>query len=146
MKLEWFGPSGSLKDRIYLHMFEQSERRGDLKPGTTVLECSTGNAGTACAFIAAVKGYDCVVVMPSGMSEERKRLMRAYGAELVFTPGGESDVDLSLMKLQEIRDAAPDQFWVPAQFDISWYELYTSLPYGLYGLLPWCLALFLLQL
>src|SRR5437016_4048033 len=90
-KLEWYGPSGSLKDRIYLHMFEMAERRGELKPGMRVLECSTGNAGTACAFVAAVKGYSCTVVMPAGMSEERKKLMRAYGADLVFTPGGESD-------------------------------------------------------
>jgi len=117
MKLEWYGPSGSLKDRIYLHMFEEAERTGMLKSGTTVLECSTGNAGAACACIAAVKGYKCVVVMPSGMSEERKRLMKAYGAELVFTPGGESDVDLSLQKLQEIYNTDPNQFWVPGQFD-----------------------------
>ena len=117
MKLEWYGPSGSLKDRIYLHMFEEAEKSGDLKPGQTVLECSTGNAGSACACIAAVKGYRCVVVMPSGMSEERKRLMQAYGAELIFTPGGESDVDLSLTKLQEIYASDPERYWVPAQFD-----------------------------
>jgi cysteine synthase A len=117
VKLEWYGPSGSLKDRIYLHMFEQAERRGDLKPGMSVLECSTGNAGTACAFVAAVKGYRCTVVMPEGMSDERKKLMRAYGAELVFTPGGESDVDLSLAKLQEIRASDPGRYWVPGQFD-----------------------------
>ncbi|OLD93396.1 MAG: hypothetical protein AUG80_20825 [Candidatus Rokubacteria bacterium 13_1_20CM_4_68_9] len=96
LKLEWYGPSGSLKDRIYLHMFERAEARGDLKPGMRVLECSTGNAGIACAFIAAVKGYRCTIVMPAGMSDERKKIMRAYGADLVFTPGGESDVDLSL--------------------------------------------------
>src|SRR5262245_66454246 len=57
LKLEWYGPSGSLKDRIYSHMFEQAEARGALKPGMRVLECSTGNAGIACAFVAAVKGY-----------------------------------------------------------------------------------------
>src|SRR5207245_9519247 len=67
---EWYGPSGSLKDRIYLHMFERAEARGDLKPGMRVLECSTGNAGNACAFIAAVKGYRCTIVMPAGMSDE----------------------------------------------------------------------------
>ena len=116
-KLEWYGPSGSLKDRIYLHMFEQAEQRGELKPGMTVLECSTGNAGTACAFLAAVKGYRCIVVMPVGMSEERKKLMQAYGAELVFTPGGESDVDLSLQKLRELRAADPARYWVPGQFE-----------------------------
>ena len=101
LKIEWFGPSGSLKDRIYLWMFERAEVRGDLKPGMRVLECSTGNAGIACAFVAAVKGYRCTIVMPEGMSEERKKIMRAYGADLVFTPGGESDVDLSLQRLHE---------------------------------------------
>ena len=116
LKLEWYGPSGSLKDRIYLHMFERAEARGDLKPGMRVLECSTGNAGIACAFIAAVKGYRCTIVMPEGMSDERKKIMRAYGADLVFTPGGESDVDLSLKRLDEIRGGDPTGYWVPGQF------------------------------
>jgi len=117
LKLEWFSPSGSLKDRIYLRMFDEAERRGELRPGMTVLECSTGNAGTACACIAAVKGYPCVIGMPRGMSNETMKLMRAYGAELVFTPGGESDVDLSLVRLEEIRSGDPDRYWVPGQFD-----------------------------
>jgi cysteine synthase len=117
VKIEWYGPSGSLKDRIYKHMFDRAEQRGELKPGMTVLECSTGNAGTACSFMAAVRGYPCIVVMPEGMSDERKKLMRAYGTELVFTPGGESDVDLSLQKLEEIRAADPGRYWVPGQFD-----------------------------
>ena len=117
VKVEWYGATGSLKDRIYLHMFERAEARGDLKPGMQVLECSTGNAGIACAWVSAVKGYPCTIVMPEGMSEERKKIMRAYGAELVFTPGGESDVDLSLERLGQIRDAAPGRYWVPGQFD-----------------------------
>jgi len=117
VKLEYYSPSGSLKDRIYRAMIEEAEKRGELRPGMTLLECSTGNAGIACAFIAAVKGYRCVIVMPEGMSEERKKMDRAYGAELVFTPGGESDVDLALRKLQEIRESAPEKYWVPAQFD-----------------------------
>jgi cysteine synthase len=117
IKLEWYGASGSLKDRIYLHMFERAESRGELKAGMRVLECSTGNAGIACAFVAAVKGYSCTIVMPQGMSDERKKIMRAYGAQLVFTPGGESDVDLSLKRLQEIRNADPTGYWVPGQFD-----------------------------
>ncbi|RMD92225.1 MAG: pyridoxal-phosphate dependent enzyme, partial [Calditrichaeota bacterium] len=116
-KLEWFSPSGSLKDRIYYHMFEQAEKRGELRPGMTVLECSTGNAGIGCAFVAAVKGYKCIIVMPEGMSEERKKLDRAYGAEVIETPGGESDVDLALQKLEDIRAQNPGQYWVPAQFD-----------------------------
>ncbi|HSF05545.1 MAG TPA: PLP-dependent cysteine synthase family protein [Methylomirabilota bacterium] len=116
VKLEWYGPSGSLKDRIYLHMFERAEARGELRPGMRVLECSTGNAGIACAFVAAVKGYACTIVMPEGMSDERKKIMRAYGADLVFTPGGESDVDLALKRLGEIRAGDPAGYWVPGQF------------------------------
>src|SRR2546425_239068 len=117
VKLEWYGATGSLKDRIYLHMFDRAEARGDLRPGMRVLECSTGNAGIACAFVAAVKGYRCTIVMPEGMSEERKKIMRAYGADLVFTPGGESDVDLSLRRLEEIRAGDRTGYWVPGQFD-----------------------------
>jgi len=116
LKLEWYSATGSLKDRIYLHMFEQAETRGDLTPGVRVLECSTGNAGIACAFVAAVKGYPCTIVMPEGMSDERKKIIRAYGATLVFTPGGESDVDLALQRLEEIRAGDPAGYWVPGQF------------------------------
>jgi cysteine synthase A len=116
LKIEWFGPRGSLKDRIYLHMFERAEARGELRPGMQVLECSTGNAGIACAFVSAVKGYSCTIVMPEGMSDERKKIMRAYGATLVFTPGGASDVDLSLARLEAIRTADPRRHWVPGQF------------------------------
>src|ERR1700693_6056437 len=64
VKVEWYGATGSLKDRIYLHMFERAEARRDLKAGMTVLECSTGNAGIACAWVAVVKGYSCTIVMP----------------------------------------------------------------------------------
>jgi len=117
VKVEWYGATGSLKDRIYLHMFERAEARGDLKAGMQVLECSTGNAGIACAWVSAVKGYPCTIVMPEGMSEERKKIMRAYGADLVFTQGGESDVDLSLQRLEEIRAGDHTGYWVPGQFD-----------------------------
>jgi cysteine synthase len=117
VKLEWYGATGSLKDRIYLRMFEQAEQQRALRPGMTVLECSTGNAGIACAWVAAVKGYRCTIVMPEGMSDERKKIMRAYGAHLVFTPGGESDVDLALRHLDELRADHPDRYWVPGQFD-----------------------------
>jgi cysteine synthase A len=98
-------------------MYERAEVRGDLRRGMSVLECSTGNAGIACAWVAAVKGYACTIVMPEGMSDERKKIMRAYGASLVFTAGGESDVDLALARLEEIRGADPDRYWVPGQFD-----------------------------
>ncbi len=117
VKLEYFSPSGSLKDRIYLNMIEKAERRGELKKGMTILECSTGNAGIACSFIAAVKGYPCIIVMPEGMSEERKKMNIAYGTEMIYTPGGESDVDLALARIDEIRRKNPKKYWVPSQFD-----------------------------
>ena len=117
VKIEWFSPTGSLKDRIYYNMISKAEERGELKSGMTVLECSTGNAGIACSFVSTVKGYPCTVVMPEGMSVERKKIMLAYGSELVFTPGGQSDVDLALQKLEEIRSEDPEKYWVPAQFD-----------------------------
>ncbi len=116
-KLEYFSPSGSLKDRIYRRMFREAEARGELKAGMTVLECSTGNAGIACSFVAAALGYACIIVMPEGMSEERKKLDIAYGSRMVYTPGGESDVDLALEKLEEIRAENPERYWVPAQFE-----------------------------
>jgi cysteine synthase A len=83
----------------------------------TILECSTGNAGISCSFVAAAMGFPCIVVMPEGMSEERKKLDIAYGTQMVYTPGGESDVDLALEKLEEIRRADPERYFVPAQFD-----------------------------
>ena len=71
-KVEWYGPTGSVKDRIYALMLSRAEERGDLRPGMTIIECTTGNAGIACSAVAAIKGYPCVIVMPEGMSAERK--------------------------------------------------------------------------
>src|SRR2546427_12782705 len=71
LKLEWYGPTGSLKDRIYLHMFERAEARGELARGMRGLERSTGNAGIACAFVAAVKRYRCALLMPEGVRHDR---------------------------------------------------------------------------
>jgi cysteine synthase len=116
VKVEYFSPTGSLKDRIYRHMVQRAVGRGDLRPGVAILESSTGNAGIACAFMGALLGYPVIVVMPAGMSEERKKLIRAYGAEIVETPGGESDVDLCIDKVQEMKAAEPGRYWEPAQF------------------------------
>jgi len=118
-KLESTNPTGSLKDRIYREMIERAEERGDLRPGMTILECSTGNAGIACSFVGARKGYPVIIVMPGGMSEERKKLIRSYGATIVETPGGESDVDLALEKLTEMKQKDPSRYWEPAQFSNS---------------------------
>ncbi len=115
-KIEYYSPTGSLKDRIYYEMITQAEDGGILKPGMEIIETSTGNAGIACTFVGRLKGYPVTIVMPAGMSEERKKLIRAYGGSIVETPGGESDVDLSLKKAQEIISNDPDKYWQPGQF------------------------------
>jgi len=115
-KCEFFSPSGSLKDRILFHMAESAERNGKLRPGMTIIEGSTGNTGIATAMVAAAKGYRCVIVMPEGMSAERRKAIQAYGTELILTPGGESDVDLVLEKVRELIATDPGRFWEVGQF------------------------------
>lgn len=115
-KLEFLGPSGSVKDRILPYMVAQAEARGDLRPGMTIIEATTGNTGIATSMVAAARGYPCIIVMPEGMSEERKRTIRAYGAELLLTPGGESDVDLAVARVAELKAAAPGRYWEVGQF------------------------------
>lgn len=85
-KLEFFNPSGSVKDRMALYMVLDAERRGLLKPGGTIVEGSSGNTGAALAMIAGVKGYRCIITMPDKMSDEKKNLMKALGAEVIVTP------------------------------------------------------------
>ena len=115
-KLEYMNPTGSLKDRIYYEMISRAIERGDLEPGMEILEASTGNAGIACAFVATLFGYPATIVLPSGMSQERMKLIRAYGARIVNTPGGESDVDLCLRKIEELKRENPGKYWEPGQF------------------------------
>ncbi len=116
-KVEWYGPTGSVKDRIYAAMLTKAEERGDLRPGMTVIECTTGNAGIACSAVAAIKGYACTIVMPEGMSDERKRMIAAYGAELELTPGAGTDIDLALARMREIVDADPGRYFFPGEFE-----------------------------
>jgi cystathionine beta-synthase len=87
-KVEYFNPGGSIKDRVAISMIEEAEKRGDLKPGGTIVEATSGNTGVGLALVGAVKGYKCIFVMPMKMSEEKRALLRAYGARVVLTPMG----------------------------------------------------------
>ena len=116
-KLEFYNPTGSLKDRTYREMILNAIKRGDLKPGMEIIEVSTGNAGISCTFIGTLLGYRVTIVMPDGMSEERKKLIRALGGNIIFTPGGESDVDLSMEKAKEIIRENPGKYWFPNQYE-----------------------------
>ncbi len=87
-KMEYFNPAGSIKDRIALAIIEGAEKRGELKPGGTIVEATSGNTGMGLALVAAVKGYKCIFVLPEKMSTEKRSLLRAYGAKVVITPSG----------------------------------------------------------
>ncbi len=100
-KLESVNPSGSIKDRVALEIIEAAERDGELKPGYTIVEASSGNTGISLSMIAAIKGYSMIIVMPENMSDERKQMMKAFGAELVLTPESGSLRD-AIAKAEEI--------------------------------------------
>lgn len=106
VKLESFNPAGSVKDRTALAMIEAAEREGKLSPGATIVEATSGNTGVGLAFVAAIKGYKAIIVMPETMSIERRRLVAAYGAEVVLTPGVEG-MKGALAKAEEIRLNTP---------------------------------------
>lgn len=114
VKLEAFNPGSSVKDRIALSMIEQAEQDGLLKPGDTIIEPTSGNTGIGLAMIGAAKGYRIVLVMPETMSIERRKLMQAYGAELVLTPGAEA-ISGSITKAKEL--AEEHNYFMPLQFD-----------------------------
>ena len=116
VKVEWFSPTGSLKDRIYYRMITEAIKNQVLKPGMEILETSTGNAGIACSFVGKLLGYPVTIILPDGMSVERTKIMQAYGANLIYTPGAESDVDLCLIKQDEIVKKYPGKYWVPSQY------------------------------
>lgn len=106
VKLESFNPAGSVKDRTALAMIEAAEREGKLSPGATIVEATSGNTGVGLAFVAAIKGYKAIIVMPETMSIERRCLVAAYGAEVVLTPGAEG-MKGALAKAEEIRLNTP---------------------------------------
>jgi cysteine synthase A len=115
VKSERSNPGGSIKDRIGIAMIEDAEQRGALKPGGTIVEPTSGNTGIGLAMAGAVKGYRTILVMPDSMSVERRRLMLAYGAELVLTPRAEG-IKGSIAKAEAIRDSTPGA-WIPQQFE-----------------------------
>jgi cysteine synthase len=115
VKSERANPGGSIKDRIALAMVEAAERDGQLKPGGTIIEPTSGNTGIGLAMVAAVKGYKLVLVMPDSMSMERRRLMLAYGARVELTPR-EKGMKGSIARAQEIAQQTPGA-WVPQQFE-----------------------------
>ncbi len=114
LKLEFFNPGSSVKDRIGLAMIEAAEKKGDLKPGDTIVEPTSGNTGIGLAMVAAAKGYKAKLVMPETMSMERRNLLRAYGAELVLTPGPEG-MGGAIRKATEL--AKENGYFMPQQFE-----------------------------
>jgi cysteine synthase len=116
VKMESFNPAGSVKDRIGVSMIEAGERDGGLLPGMTILEPTSGNTGIALAFVAAAKGYPLILVMPDTMTIERRNLLKAYGAQVVLTPGAEG-MPGALRRANEIMQSAPGKYFMPQQFE-----------------------------
>jgi cysteine synthase len=116
VKLESCNPAGSVKDRIGVSMIEAAEREGRLRPDTVIVEPTSGNTGIALAFVAAAKGYPLILTMPDTMTVERRNLLKAYGAQLVLTPGAEG-MPGAIRKAQEIRASDPGKYFMPQQFE-----------------------------
>jgi cysteine synthase A len=114
-KLEFYNPSSSVKDRIAVAIVDAAEKSGELQPGGTIVEGTSGNTGIALALVGAARGYQVILAMPETMSRERKILLRAYGAELVLTPGGEG-MRGAVEKTKEIAASTPGAIWA-RQFD-----------------------------
>lgn len=115
-KLETYNPTGSVKDRAIWYMVKKAEERGELKQGYKIIEVTSGNTGIALAMISAVRGYKFTAIMPDSMSIERIKMIKAYGAEIILTPGSE-DVGGAVKKYEEIIKNESDSVWLPRQFE-----------------------------
>ena len=115
-KLEFFNPGSSVKDRIAVAMIDAAEKAGKINKNTTIVEPTSGNTGIGLAMVCAARGYKLIITMPETMSRERRMLMRAYGAELVLTPGPEG-MGGAIAKAKELAEANPDSFFIPQQFE-----------------------------
>jgi cysteine synthase A len=116
VKLESFNPAGSVKDRIGVAMIEAAERDGRLRPDTVIVEPTSGNTGIGLAFVAAAKGYPIILTMPETMTLERRSLLKAYGAQLVLTPGADG-MKGAIAKAKEIHASNPGKYFMPGQFE-----------------------------
>ena len=114
-KLEFYSPAHSVKDRIGVSMIDAAEKAGQIKPDTIILEPTSGNTGIALAFVCAARGYKCALVMPETMSKERRMLLRAYGADLILTPGPEG-MPGAIRKAEELA-ASDSRYLIPQQFE-----------------------------
>ena len=115
-KLEFFNPGSSVKDRIAVAMIDAAEKVGKINKNTPIVEPTSGNTGIGLAMVCAARGYKLIITMPETMSRERRMLMRAYGAELVLTPGPEG-MGGAIAKAKELAEANPDSFFIPQQFE-----------------------------
>jgi len=115
VKAEHLNPGGSIKDRVAKHIIEMAEKEGKLKPGMTIIEATSGNTGIGLTLVGVQKGYRVICVMPENMSEERKKIIQAFGGEIIFT-SAQGSLPGSIKKMREINNAKPEKYFVADQF------------------------------
>ena len=110
VKAEYLNPGGSIKDRVAKHIIEMAEKEGKLKPGMTIIEATSGNTGIGLTLVGVQKGYKVICVMPENMSEERKKIIQAFGGEIIFT-SAQGSLPGSIKKMREITEAEPEKYF-----------------------------------